>query len=264
MSDIIEHITKKYANDQIGYALQTGLKECQIPIPEHDQYFRSFNNGDMIFRNRHGAVVRIVEHEKHPLYDHPHMLRPLGALITGKLRIEINPGAKCPVRTEDAVAVHKAIEQNGLATPYQKYYGGSEQGCDIHKPYNNVYLPAQTEEFPNGFPALLDFGHVKDLNQSAKKVDKMINERVVDLITGRQLDTQDTCFYELKKAFTGAWNNNGTVNTERMTAFWQMLEAAKSDGTLTASWLESVEPASFGPNKTIIPKTSLEYESCTL
>ena len=276
------------------------FEQLGLPIPETGNFLPG-TEGGLIFDTHDGIVVRVERKNafsSSPSMIHQvmcealnldytivekylrdvipkrivndHILQPIASIETENFVVEVVPGVKLGVSSQDVQKMTAKLRKEGIefwdgitvnnpmANPMIKQMVNAlnQQVADSmgdnpvlfdQGSANSAYLPIKTIEFPNGIPVIADrlaAGYVPIFQDSGSPLSKLFGKQKEP-----SAPLQDKLYGPLKKAFREAWSDTSkNADPEKMRAFWEKCHQLTQHGhtsevnepVLTAGWASKV------------------------
>ncbi len=217
-----------YPNGNDAKDLAQAFETLRLPVPLKGEFHHRFSQ--IVFINQAALTLRIQSNKRSPLLRHKHLLRPLGALkVNDALRIDIMQGGRTVTTESISYNLNKSLQKSFI------------YANDIaHHPANSLHLEICTKEFPEGFPAAYD-PHIltfSKLSMAREFKASVHNSAMIDLLPSskEKPDIQDFAYGDLRSTFQHAVNDNGEIEAEGLTRFYQACTKAAQEGRIRSPW----------------------------
>lgn len=192
-----------------------------LPAPAAGEFIKTNEGGYLVLADAVGLAVRMTLNNW-PLHVSDAVLQPLGSFETEFFRIDVNPGIRHPVKSEDYIDyIYPALRKDGL----------SARDC---RPINAGFLPNR-----DASRAILDTPCVyREFGERARKGATPI---------------QDKIFGSLKRDFAIA------EATENPKHFVKACIEAKADGILVSNWSRADAYMDFDLDNSDIPSFKAKF-----
>jgi hypothetical protein len=184
----------------------------RLPLPEKGEYYRTSDEGRIVFLTAYGCAVRMTLREHSFTGTHSRCLRPLFSRAAGQFVVEINPGIDCPVRANDVCRINSLLKnEHGIHYPDP---GAANYG----------YLPG------TDYPVIVDLafmdGKIEALSHSAQDIARLLER-----------DPQEKLYSRTRRLFREAWPEDAPrPDAARLAAAWENCAALKAQGLLLSPW----------------------------
>lgn len=210
-SVFLRKIKEWFGNDAAIHSCKA-FGRLQLPVPEDAGEFMIGRTGLLIFSNVYGVVMRFEGlGDCHPfdrVNDNPWVLRPLATLKGGgPFAVEICPGTRL---TSDKALLDRLLWK----------FMQTQVICGDVCFHNIGLLPCTTEDFPLGFPVVIDRISMR-----------RIGDPVPDTVKPIFGNPQDILYGGLQTSFRKALR--GEID---ITVAWQECKDAVARGNLVAGW----------------------------
>lgn len=210
MSYLADKIFQEHGLESANHLIRT-FRSLALPVPETCRDYRSTaDDGALVFLNEAACVLRVTG-QRHPRYDHPHILHPIATFPDEKIRIELYPGITCPGKEEDMDFLSSVLARNNLQI----------NNSDRHK-FNVGYLPLKTNLFPHGVPVIIEMTAIAALTEKVRQTAQKLKQH--------QQNQQRNFYAPLREAFEQAFSKS------EMDSFWSKCRELRKQGTLIAGW----------------------------
>lgn len=219
------HLAQHFLPEGVAFVRRT-LAHLGLPEPRSTFEFRcASGRGAILFINALGLVVRIEPASTCRVDDSPFVLRPIGALECGGVRIEFIPG--CRLAGDDVKTYNLLCDRL------------KKQNIDFYDPaiFNVGLLPVRTPEFPNGLPVVIDRLSVRRLPNE--------DGDVLPVDTG-DFDYQDYLYSDIRHSFEECWRE-GILNNpdpKAIERFLKLCQRSVKTGLLVPGWKVASEDIS--------------------
>ncbi len=243
-SSLPEYLTKIYG-DEAAAGITTIFNAVNLPVPGPEQFFRTSDNGALVFMKPTATTIRIVHDDQWPQIESARILRPLWTRKSGDLHFSIYPGGKLEkalrVRPDRKHVLNQKLtipvqfanmDIYDVKNPSQPDTSGwikwimRQEGIDgdIHC-RNTVLLPG----FPFDYRVIADTDRLQAPNQGISLIGYLMRA-----FNG---DPQKKLFGPLKKKFDDAWpQHNDDPDTQKFKEALLMCKDYKQQGKLVAGW----------------------------
>lgn len=183
-----------YMNNLHGTAeaacVSSFFRDANMPVPEKGEFTPTSDKGFIVFLDKPALVLRGIRKKRTKKYNLPNLLRSVLSRDIGNLSINLYPGIRSPITTQDTISLIKNTAQDGYV-----YWDA--------KPANAGYLPFSTPRFPHGVPIVIDQDAVRKLSFSCGQIRNFLRQQNIIKEAGPAL--QDDLFIDIKESFHEAW-----------------------------------------------------------
>ena len=211
------------------------FEQMGLPAPDKKEEFLKGTEGALIFINELGVVVRIenevsefAQYER--IDDSPQILKPLGSISAGEAIIEICPGCRNDVNSNDRTDLRRSLKRQGF-----NFWDSALR--------NIGRLPVKTAEFPNGIPVVIDRLAVDRLTRGAKRAKSFLSKiksEKADKILAAAVGAEEALYGPLRDSFNENW-----PDTQKMKTFWGLCRSYVAEGKLVAGWNHNESRSSY-------------------
>jgi hypothetical protein len=250
---LLESVEREFGEDECAFIEDT-FDSLLLPAPEEDEYGRTRDGGFLTFIEPYGCVIRVSSLDW-PLFNHTHILQPLGFIEGKNLRVDINPGVitnsvyynKNPQLAKNDPA--GIILGNFLA---DKLLADGYDFVDCTNS-NMAFLPSMEFGKDTGSPVVLEHAAVDLLHDFAAATRREM------YIKDPAINPQEACFGDLISSFDKA-NAGGKLNSDKIQNFWEICLNKKQSGILTDEWSGAIfSPQDRNSQDTDIEEISFNY-----
>jgi hypothetical protein len=219
-----------------------------LPPPQKEGEFLPGLDGDLVFLNEYGLVIRIEESDSRNIFkesdrvnDSAWIVRPLVSVNAGKALVEFCPGCHQEKNEATKDSLRRQLREQDIAF----------WDCKIS---NIGRIPIKTVSFPEGVPVVIDRLAVKVLTNSIASVSEALSEA----LHKEAMAAENALYAPLKEALNEVRPDPlKTPDPEKVKKFWALCRSYTQEGKLVAGWNEpqgediANENCTYGTNEKI-------------